>query len=222
METLSETIQMPDPFYLVLVLVLLSLAPFMAIMVTSFIKLVVVLSLVRNALGIQQVPPNMVINGLAMILSLYVMAPIGQEAYSILREENLSAKDFHGFVRAGTKMKEPLRAFLLKHSHQRERTFFMHSAQALWPENQAEGLAEDDLMVLVPAFTVSELTTAFQIGFLLYLPFVAIDLVISNILLAMGMMMVSPMTISLPFKLLLFVLVDGWARLIHGLVLTYA
>ena len=117
--------------------------------------------------------------------------------------------------------KEPLKKFLLKHSQERERIFFVKMAKALWPEEQWRDLKDDDMMVLVPAYSVSELTTAFQIGFLLYLPFVAIDLVVSNILLAMGMMMVSPMTISLPFKLLLFVLVDGWARLIHGLVLTY-
>jgi type III secretion protein R len=117
---------------------------------------------------------------------------------------------------------EPFRGFLMKHSGKKERVFFVQAAQKLWPPERAADLQEDDLLVLVPAFTVGELTSAFQIGFLLYLPFVAIDLIISNILLAMGMMMVSPTTISLPFKLLLFVLVDGWGRLIHGLVLTYA
>jgi type III secretion protein R len=110
----------------------------------------------------------------------------------------------------------------MKHSGKKERVFFVQAAQKLWTPEHAADLKEDNLLVLVPAFTVGELTSAFQIGFLLYLPFVAIDLIISNILLAMGMMMVSPTTISLPFKLLLFVLVDGWGRLVHGLVLTYA
>lgn len=216
------TLEMPDPLYLVISLILLSLAPFMAMMVTCFIKLVVVLSLVRNALGIQQIPPNMVINGLALILSLYVMAPVGYQAYDLLQQEDLSGRDLQTFTSAASIAREPLRDFLMENSHRRERHFFLESARALWPEERAKELDEDHLLVLIPAFTVSELTSAFQIGFMLYLPFVAIDLVVSNILLAMGMMMVSPMTISLPFKLLLFVLLDGWARLIHGLVLTYA
>ena len=99
--------------------------------------------------------------------------------------------------------------------------FFLNSTQRLWPEEARRDVSSDDLLILVPAFTVSELTKAFEIGFLLYLPFIAIDLIVSNILLAMGMMMVSPLTISLPFKLFLFVVVDGWTRLIHGLVLSY-
>lgn len=214
--------QLPDPFYLVVVLILLALAPFIAIMVTSFIKLVVVLSLVRNALGVQQIPPNMVINGLALILTMYVMAPVGQEAFDAIRAQPLEEAGIEALIEAGQSAKEPLRAFLVKHSHERERAFFLKSAQALWPPEHAAKLEEHHLLILIPAFTVSELTTAFQIGFMIYLPFVIIDLVVSNILLAMGMMMVSPMTISLPFKLLLFVLVDGWTRLIHGLVLTYA
>lgn len=212
---------LPDPFYIIIVLTSLALAPFMAVMVTSFIKLVVVLSLVRNALGIQQIPPNMVINGLAIILTLYIMAPVGQDIYDKLKDKDLAGKDFASIARAAEEAKEPLKGFLIKHSQKRERQFFVKSAKAIWPKEKAKSLKSDDMIVLIPAFTVSELTTAFQIGFLLYLPFVAIDLIVSNILLAMGMMMVSPMTISLPFKLLLFVLLDGWARLIHGLVLTY-
>jgi len=212
---------LPDPFYIIIVLSMLALAPFMAVMVTSFIKIVVVLSLVRNALGIQQIPPNMVINGLAIILTLYIMAPVGQDVYDILQNRDLSTKDFQGMRQAADLAKGPLKNFLMKHSDKRERQFFIKSAKTIWPEKKARQIKDDDLIVLIPSFTVSELTMAFQIGFLLYLPFVAIDLIVSNILLAMGMMMVSPMTISLPFKLLLFVLLDGWARLIHGLVLTY-
>lgn len=218
---MTPAIQLPDPFLIIIGLVMLGLAPFVAIMVTSFIKLVVVLSLVRNALGIQQIPPNMVINGLAIILSLYVMYPVGLEMVDVLQEADLSQRDIPSLTKTADRVKEPLRAFLLKYAHHRERMFFLKSARSLWPAERAEALKEDDLLVLIPAFTVSELTAAFQIGFMLYLPFVVIDLVVSNILLAMGMMMVSPMTISLPFKLLLFVLLDGWARLIHGLVLTY-
>jgi type III secretion protein R len=212
---------LPDPFYIIIVLSMLALAPFMAVMVTSFIKIVVVLSLVRNALGIQQIPPNMVINGLAIILTLYIMAPVGQDVFDILQKRDLSTKDFQGMRQAADLAKDPLKNFLMKHSDKRERLFFIKTAKTIWPEKKARQIKDDDMIVLIPSFTVSELTMAFQIGFLLYLPFVAIDLIVSNILLAMGMMMVSPMTISLPFKLLLFVLLDGWARLIHGLVLTY-
>ena len=214
-------IKIPDPFTIIIVLTLLALAPFMAVMITSFIKLVVVLSLVRNALGVQQIPPNMVINGLAIILTLYIMAPVGQKVFAVFQAHDLAGKDFKTIARVADKAKEPIIEFLMAHSHKRERQFFVTTAKAIWPEEKAAAVNEDDLIVLIPSFTVSELTTAFQIGFLLYLPFVAIDLIVSNILLAMGMMMVSPMTISLPFKLLLFVLLDGWARLIHGLVLTY-
>lgn len=211
----------PDPYLIILVLVSLSLAPFLAMMVTSFIKFVVVISLVRNALGIQQIPPNMVINGLALILTIYVMAPVYMDALEPFKTKNVSFKDTEGMVAMFNEGKEPFRQFLLKHSNKSERQFFMKSAKALWSTERYRDLKDDDFFVLIPSFTVSELTAAFQIGFLLYLPFVAIDLIISNILLAMGMMMVSPMTISLPFKLLLFVMLDGWARLIHGMVLTY-
>ena len=119
------------------------------------------------------------------------------------------------------KASQPYREFLLEHGNKDEQVFFLETTAELWPEEVAKTVTEDSLFVLIPAFTVSELTSAFEIGFLIYLPFLAIDLIISNILLAMGMMMVSPMTISLPFKLLLFVLLDGWTRLIHGLVLAY-
>ncbi|MBI1247940.1 EscR/YscR/HrcR family type III secretion system export apparatus protein [bacterium] len=215
---------LPDPIYLIGILVFLGLAPFVAIMVTSYVKIVVVLSLIRNALGIQQIPPNMVINGLSIILSLYIMNPVAQETYEILRDrwDTIDPKDIKSIELAANEAKIPLKEFLLKHANQRERQFFYQSAKKLWPEDRSKDLKDDDMMVLVPAFTVSELTEAFQIGFLIYLPFIAIDIIVSNILLSMGMMMVSPMTISLPFKLLLFVVVNGWARLIHGVLLTYS
>ncbi|MEM9280427.1 MAG: type III secretion system export apparatus subunit SctR [Verrucomicrobiota bacterium] len=212
-----------DPLSLILVLVGLSLAPFLAIMVTSYLKMVVVLSLVRNALGIQQIPPNMVINGLALILTFYVMAPVVKESFNNIKDQPIpESKEIGELVGLLDEAKEPFKNFLMAHSKPQQRAFFLRSAQELWPEEDAASVTEEDMLILIPAFTVSELTSAFQIGFLIYLPFVAIDLIVSNILLAMGMMMVSPMTISLPFKLLLFVLVDGWTRLIHGLVLTYA
>ncbi|MBD3315440.1 MAG: EscR/YscR/HrcR family type III secretion system export apparatus protein [Chitinivibrionales bacterium] len=208
-------------YYLLFLLFTLGLAPFLAVLVTSYIKLVVVLSLVRNALGTQQVPSNLVINGLAIILSLYIMSPVINEVLVIVNEENVSLEDFDSVARAFSKGKEPFRDFLRRHAHEEERSFFTQSAHTLWSEERVNNMREDDFLVLIPAFTVSELTEAFRIGFLVYLPFLAIDLVISNILLAMGMMMVSPMMISLPFKLLLFVALNGWGRLVHSLILTY-
>lgn len=211
-----------DPVVLIGTLLLLSLAPFAVMMTTSYVKIVVVLSLVRNALGVQQVPPTMVLNGLAMILSVFIMAPVLFETWDILEQENITEISTPSQIfSVGSKVKEPFKKFLAKHAHPETAFFFMKTAKKLWPKKLADKLRQDDLAILIPAYTVSELTRAFEIGFLIYLPFVAIDLVVSNILLAMGMMMVSPMTISLPFKLLLFVLVDGWGKLIQGLILSY-
>jgi type III secretion protein R len=214
-------INFSDPLALVAVLVALSLAPFLLIMVTSFVKIVVVLQLLRNALGIQQVPPNLVLNGMAMLLSIYIMAPVAQKTYERLEKVERPPRSVREASAIGKDAIEPLRGFLLRHASVRERRFFHRSASQLWSKEEAAGLTDDSLLVLLPAFMVSELTSAFKIGFLIYLPFIVIDLIISNILMAMGMMMVSPTTISLPFKLLLFVLIDGWTRLVHGLLLTY-
>jgi len=210
-----------SPSSALLTVVLLALAPFVAVMVTSFTKLVVVLSLLRNALGLQGVPPNVVLNGLALVLSLYVMYPVGtQMAQKLQGMDNVTGSTKSLFAAADA-TKEPLREFLLRHSRPMERAFFLRTAQKALPPQQAAALSERDFIVAVPAFTVSELSVAFEIGFLIFLPFLVIDLVISNILMAMGMMMLSPTTVSMPFKLLLFVLIDGWVKLTHGLILTY-
>jgi type III secretion protein R len=204
------------------VVVALAIAPFFAVMVTSFTKIVVVLSLLRNALGLQQVPPNIVLNGLALILTLYVMYPVGQQMQSAMVGNPLgqATSSTTSMMMATDAAKEPLREFLLKHSDPRERSFFLRTAQRVNPQRGQE-MTDRDFIVATPAFVVRELSLAFQIGFLIFLPFLVIDLVISNILLAMGMMMLSPTTISLPFKLLLFVLVNGWVKIAHGLVLSY-
>lgn len=215
-------LSLPDPLTLIVLTAVLSLAPFFAVMVTSYVKLVVVLSLVRNALGVQQIPPNLVINGLAIILSVYIMAPVASQTFRAIEGEDLSKLDAATIQRVLEKAQEPILSFLKRHTTEREKRFFLDTTRRLWDPEAAASVTKDSFIILVPAFTVTELTSAFQIGFLLYLPFIAIDLIVSNILLAMGMMMVSPMTISLPFKLLLFVLIDGWTRLIHGIVLTYA
>jgi len=214
-----------SPALVITMVVALAMAPFVAVMVTSFTKIVVVLSLLRNALGLQQVPPNVVINGLAIILSIYVMNPVLGDSYRDVQTQMstqapgpMTMEKLGQLVQSG---KEPLRRFLIKHSNENERGFFLASAKRLLPPDRQADLTNEDYLVIVPAFTVSELTQAFQIGFLIFLPFLVIDLVVSNILLAMGMMMLSPTMVSLPFKLLLFVLLSGWAKLIHGLVMTY-
>lgn len=212
---------MSKPSALLVILATMSLVPFVAVMTTSFVKLAVVFSILRNALGLQQIPPNMAIYGLAIILTIYIMAPVGFEIQKILAPYDVNLNDPEKIQIIFEKGSKPFHAFLKKHTEKSELRFFLDSAQKLWPEAEAQAISVDNFLVLIPAFTVSEITSAFEIGFLLYLPFIAIDLVISNILLAMGMMMVSPMTISLPFKLLLFVLIDGWSKLIHALVLTY-
>jgi len=210
-----------DPISLALALALVALVPTVVIVSTTFLKLVVVMSLLRNALGIQQIPPNLALYGLALILSVYIMAPVGQEIHRQFADQPESTRSVDRMVTAVSRGAEPMRAFLLKHSDREQRAFFVRATQDLWGPKLSADVKETDFLILVPAFMVSELVAAFKIGFLLFLPFIVIDLIVSNILLAMGMMMVSPVMISMPLKLFLFVMVDGWTRLIQGLILTY-
>jgi len=210
-----------SPSSALLTVVLLALAPYVAVMVTSFTKIVVVFSLLRNALGVQQVPPNLVLNGLALILSIFIMFPTTQQMMNRVSGIDNITESTEKLLSAAEAAKEPLQEFLLKHSSPREREFFYDSIQRMLPESERDQVSEDDLVVIIPAFTISELTEAFQIGFLIFLPFIVIDLVVANILMAMGMMMLSPTIVSLPFKLLLFVLIEGWAKLAHGLIASY-
>lgn len=215
--------QLPDPISLALLLLTMSIVPFVAMVVTSYTKIVVVLGLLRNALGVQQVPPNTVLNGIALIVSVYVLAPVGYEAAEAVKAHPqaggaIGIPQVFNFFEAG---REPFRRFLSQHTHERERAFFLKSVHTLWPKAQADTVERDDLVVLAPAFAMTELTEAFKIGFVLYLVFVIVDLVVANILLAMGLSQVQPNNIAIPFKLLLFVMLDGWSLLIHGLILTY-
>jgi type III secretion protein R len=216
-------IQFSDITGLLITVVAISLIPFVAMVATSYAKIVVVLGLLRNALGVQQVPPNMVLNGIAVLVSAYIMAPIGMQAMQTMQTTHRapgtdsSAVVFDLFD-AG---KEPFRAFLKKHTHEREKRFFVRSAAEIWPKDMAAKVHEDDLIVLAPAFTLTEMADAFKIGFLLYIAFVVVDLVIANVLMAMGLNQVQPTNVAIPFKLLLFVVMDGWSTLVHGLVMTY-
>ena len=189
---------LPDPVTLIVLLAGIAVVPFVAVMCTTYVKLVVVLGLVRNALGVQSIPPNLALNGIAIVLSVYIMAPVARASLDAVKDHPPTLSDLHAVGEAVQAASGPFRTFLEAQTEPRERAFFVTAARRLWPPQQAAELTDRDLLVLVPAFTTSELTDAFKLGFLLFLPFVVIDLVVSNILLAMGMMMVSPMTISRP------------------------
>jgi len=208
----------PNPVSLLLLLAGMSLLPFLMVMFTSFTKISVVLSLTRSALGTQQAPPTVVLTGLSAVLSLVVMSPVAEAMLARVQGEQMPVTAGPEMLRVVRNAAEPLRAFLLEHGNPDLRAEFAALSRELRGGTEA---SESDLAVVAPAFVLSELKQAFQIGFLIFLPFLVIDLVISNILMAMGMMMLSPTTVSMPFKLLLFVLIDGWVKLTHGLILTY-
>ena len=211
-------------------LVFMSLLSFMIMILTSFVNIVVVLSLLRSALGVQQAPPNQVINGIAFLLSLYVMFPTGVRMYDAAKgiisspnapTELVSAESAEYIVAVASAAREPLRDFLKNNSLVAHQRSFFKTIYRLLPEDYRDELKPDDFLILVPSFITTQLKTAFEIGVLIYIPFFIIDLVVSNILLAMGMMMLSPVTISMPLKLFLLVMLDGWTLLIQGLVSTF-
>lgn len=213
----------PDPVSAFGVLALLGMVPFIALVTTSFTKISIVLLLTRNALGLREAPPTMVVNGFAIILSVYVMAPVGHQAFNAYQEQG--ARDGPGsaqsLLKLASAVREPLTEFMVRNTNPRESRFFAKTARDLWPKELAGTVSERDLMVLVPAFTITELTAAFQIGFVIYLVFLVVDLLVSGVLLALNMHMMSPTVVSIPLKILLFVALDGWTTLIHNLVLTY-
>lgn len=207
----------------------LSILPFAIMLLTSYVKVVIVLSLLRNALGVQQSPPNQVLNGIALLVTLYVMFPTGLAMYNAAGDyikENQPKVLFSGptaayVVNVADKAKEPLRVFLQRNSIGKNITGFYQLAYKTFPPSYRKTLKPNDFIILIPAFITSQLKTAFEIGVMIYLPFFVIDLVTSNILLAMGMMMLSPLTIALPLKLLLLVMVDGWTVVIQGLTMSF-
>jgi type III secretion protein R len=216
----------PDPAVYLPLLFLFGLLPTLVVMTTCFAKIVIVFALLKNALGLQQVPPAIVTNGLALVMTWYVMYPVGIEIERAIEKQTGGA--VIGRADAGPSTiellrlaREPLREFLAKHAHPREREFFMQSTQRLMDEKTAAQIKPTDFVVLIPSFALSELAEAFLIGFILFLPFAVIDLVVANVLLALGMQMLSPTMVSLPVKLLLFISLDGWSRLTHALILTY-
>lgn len=211
------------------VLVFLALLPFIVMLLTSFLKMVITLSLLRSALGVQQIPPNQVLNGVALILSIYVMFPTGMQMYNNAKgtlNQGVPTKLFSAesastaitLIDAG---KEPLRQFMIRNTTTKHMDDFYKLTQKTFPDEVKKDVTSRDFIVVIPAFITSQIKSAFEIGVLIYLPFFVIDLVVSNILLAMQMMMLSPLSIALPLKLLLLVMIDGWTILLQGLILSF-
>ena len=196
-------------------LTILSLAPAILVMMTSFTRLIVVFHFLRQAIGSQQMPPNQILIGLALFLTFFIMAPVWQNI-----RENALVPYTDKKISQGQAIEEalkPVRKFMFKQTREKDLALFIHLAKAPKPKN----VEEVSTTVLLPAFMISELKTAFQIGFLLYLPFLVIDMVVSSVLLSMGMMMLPPMMLSLPLKLLLFVLADGWYLIVGSMVKSF-
>ncbi len=200
---------------IVMLLTVLSLAPAILIMMTSFTRIIVVLSFMRQALGTQQMPPNQLLVGLALFLTFFIMAPafnqINENALKPYLDNKITQE------KAAEEALAPIRAFMWRQTRSVDVNLFIKLAKIEKPKTRADV----PTTVLIPSFIISELKTAFQIGFIIYLPFLVIDLVISSVLMAMGMMMLPPVVISLPFKIMLFVLVDGWTLLVGSLVQSF-
>ncbi|WP_213358265.1 type III secretion system export apparatus subunit SctR [Chlamydiifrater phoenicopteri] len=220
----------PDLTTQAVILVFLALSPFLVMLLTSYLKIIITLVLLRNALGVQQTPPSQVLNGIALILSIYVMFPTGVAMYESARKEidsqtisrNLfTAEGAETVFVVLNKSKEPLRSFLVRNTPKSQIQSFYKISQKTFPEEIRSKLSMHDFVIVIPAFIMGQIRNAFEIGVLIYLPFFVIDLVTANVLVAMQMMMLSPLSISLPLKLLLIVMVDGWTLLLQGLMISF-
>ena len=216
-----EGIEAPNFVALFALILITGLLPFLVVGMTSFAKIAVVLFIVRNALSIQQAPPNLLLYGISLVLTGYIMAPALSQVYSAVADPAANYKTFEGWQSVASKGAEPIRAFMTRNTTERDRRFFVGTSEKIWKDSAVPIPHDTDFVILVPAFLSSEMTKAFEIGFLLYLPFVMIDFAVSAILVSLGMSMMSPTVISTPLKLLLFVLVEGWLRLLQGLILSY-
>ncbi|EAI5529131.1 flagellar type III secretion system pore protein FliP [Campylobacter lari] len=207
--------QLVTTLNIVIVLTILALAPTIIFVMTSFLRLVVVFSFLRTALGTQTMPPNTILVTLALILTFFIMEPVATKSYNEGIKPYIAEQI--GYEEAFTKGVKPFKDFMLKNTREKDLALFYRIRNLENPKT----INDVPLTVLVPAFMISELKTAFEIGFLLFLPFLVIDMVVSSVLMAMGMMMLPPVMISMPFKLLIFVLVDGWNLLIQNLVKSF-
>jgi len=220
---MPESISSFNPLALAILLGAISLIPLLLMITTCFLKISMVMMLTRNAIGVQQVPPNMALYGIALAATLFVMAPVMDDMQTRFKEKPVdtsSAERLENSLNYGI---QPLTAFMSRNTDPDVFTHLTENAQKMWPKNLAQSVTtnHDNLLLLIPAFVLSELQGGFKIAFLIFIPFLVVDLVVSNVLLALGMQMVSPMTISLPLKILLFVMVSGWTRLLDGLFYSY-
>ncbi|MFH1541654.1 MAG: flagellar type III secretion system pore protein FliP [bacterium] len=215
LKQLMDSPQFSNSIQLILSMSLISLAPFFLISVTSFLRIIIVFSLVKTAVGTQQVPPSSVIIGLALFMTVFIMGPVWQEINEkAVIPYNAGTINQAKAFEIGLK---PLQQFMIRQTREKDLALFVQFSKIAVPQT-----ADDvPVYVLIPAFMISELKTAFQIGFLLFVPFIIIDLTVANILLSLGMFMLSPVMVSLPFKILLFVLVDGWNLISRGLLLSF-
>lgn len=201
---------------ILLLLTVLSLAPAIIILTTSFTRTVIVLSFIRNALGTNQVPPNQVLIGLALFLTVFIMAPSFSSVYSEALLPYLEGE--LPLEEMWSRGLEPIRGFMLQHTREKDLEMFLNMRGNERPETSDDV----DTLSLIPAFVISELKTAFQLGFVIFIPFLVIDMVVASTLMGMGMMMLPPVMISLPFKILLFVLVDGWHLVVQSLLVSFS
>ncbi|EDT40724.1 type III secretion system export apparatus subunit SctR [Burkholderia ambifaria] len=208
-----------QPFDLLVLSMALGIVPAACVLVTSYTKISIVFALVKNAIGIQQTPSALVTNALALIVTMFVMAPVLTEVSRNMASGPSREQSRIEWV--SNAVGKPVGEFMKKHVDPREQARLIASAERIWPEAMAKAAKPDDFFILAPAFAISEITAAFKIGFVLYLAFVAIDLIVANILMAMGMIMFSPTIVSIPLKIVLFAMADGWSRLIQSLILTY-
>ena len=199
---------------MLVIMSLFSLLPFMFCCMTSFLRFTIVFSMLKTALGTQQVPPSVVIIGLSMILTFYTMGGVFQQMFDLGSVPYKKSQDIVQTINAGSK---PLKEFMMKQTRESDLAFFIELAN----KEQPKSPEEITIWQVAPAYIVSELKTAFEIGFIVFVPFIVLDLIVANILLALGMFMLSPTIISLPFKLLIFIAVDGWALIVQGLVQSF-
>lgn len=210
-----------NPIMLALFLGALALLPMMLIICTSFLKITMVLQLTRNAMGVQQVPPTMALNGIALAATLFIMAPVFSDMTDRLKAIPVDFNSMERLEYTTANGIEPLKTFMRKNTDPDIVIHLQENAQRMWPKRMADSVTPENMLLIIPAFVLSELQNGFKIGFLIFIPFIVVDLIVSNILLALGMQMVSPMTVSLPLKILLFVLISGWTRLLDGLFYSY-
>jgi len=210
-----------DPMTFALFLGALSLIPILMIVCTCFLKISMVLLVTRNAIGVQQVPPNMALYGIALAATLFIMAPVFNQMQHQFSQTPADLSSMDNLKTSVTNGVAPLQKFM---THNTDPDILIHlqeNSVRMWPKEMSDNASKDNLLLVIPAFVLSELQAGFKIGFLIYIPFIVIDLIVSNVLLALGMQMVAPMTLSLPLKMLLFVLINGWTRLLDGLFYSY-